>query len=98
VYSLTRYDLWKTTPPDDDGEAWEEYEDKFLAVAACLLVAHLTETLPAALTPQDRAAIVALVRALVDGLDAETMLAWANEIAPDEVPSLEAWARPERPE
>ena len=34
-------------------------------------MAHLTETLPPALTPRDRAAIVAQVRALVDGLDTE---------------------------
>jgi hypothetical protein len=59
VYSLTSYDLWKTTPPDDGGEAWEQYEDKYLVAATCLLVAHLTETLPPALTPRDREAIVA---------------------------------------
>jgi hypothetical protein len=35
---------------------------------------------------------------LVDGLDAETCLAWGNEIAPDDVPSFEVWAEPERPE
>jgi len=38
------------------------------------------------------------VRRLVDGLDGESCLAWANETAPDEVPSFEAWAHPERPE
>jgi hypothetical protein len=38
------------------------------------------------------------VQRLVDGLHAETALAWANEIAPDAVPSFEAWAHPERPE
>ena len=37
MYSLTSYDLWKTTPPDDDGEAWEQYEEKYLAAATCLL-------------------------------------------------------------
>jgi hypothetical protein len=37
------------------------------------------------------------VRALVDGLDAETCLAWAHKIAPDAVPDFERWARPERP-
>jgi hypothetical protein len=97
MYSLTSYDLWKTTPPDDDGEAWEEYEDRYVAAATGLLVAHLTETLPPAFTPRDRAAIVAQVRALVDGLDGQTTLAWANEIAPDEVPGFEAWAHPECP-
>jgi hypothetical protein len=65
--------------------------------ASRLLVAHLTETLPAALTPQDRAAIVVRVRALVDGLDAVTCLAWAHQIAPDDVPSFGMWAHPERP-
>lgn len=40
-------------------------------------------------------ATVAQVRELVDGLDAETALAWANETAPDEVPSFEAWVYPE---
>jgi hypothetical protein len=56
VYSLTSYDLWKATPPDDDGEAWALYEDKYLAAATRLLVAHLTETLPPTVTPRDRAA------------------------------------------
>jgi hypothetical protein len=41
---------------------------------------------------------VGQVQRLVDGLDAETALAWANQIAPDDVPDFEAWARPERPE
>jgi hypothetical protein len=44
------------------------------------------------------AATVAQVQQLVDGLDTETALAWANEIAPDAVPSFATWARPERPE
>jgi hypothetical protein len=35
---------------------------------------------------------------LVDGLDAETCMAWAHEITPDDVPSFETWAHPERPE
>jgi hypothetical protein len=35
---------------------------------------------------------------LVDGLDAETCMAWAPEITPDDVPSFETWAWPERPE
>jgi hypothetical protein len=43
-------------------------------------------------------ATVGQVQRLVDGLDAETCMAWANEIAPDAVPSCEAWAHPERPE
>jgi hypothetical protein len=38
------------------------------------------------------------VHRLVDGLDAETCLAWAHEIAPDAVPTFEDWADPERPE
>ena len=38
-----------------------------------------------------RRATVGQVRRLVDGLDAETCLTWAHEIAPDEVPSCEAW-------
>jgi hypothetical protein len=41
---------------------------------------------------------VGQVQRLVNGLDAEAALAWANEIAPDEVPRFEAWACPERPE
>jgi hypothetical protein len=43
-------------------------------------------------------ATVAQVQRLVDGLDAETCLGWAHEIAPDAVPSFGTWARPERPE
>jgi hypothetical protein len=41
---------------------------------------------------------VGQVQRLVDGLDAETALAWTHEIASDEVPSYETWAHPERPE
>jgi hypothetical protein len=39
---------------------------------------------------------VGQVEQLVGGLDAETALAGAHEVAPDDVPSFEAWARPER--
>jgi hypothetical protein len=42
-------------------------------------------------------ATVGQVQRLADGLDAETCLAWRNEIAPDDVPTLEDWAHPERP-
>jgi hypothetical protein len=35
---------------------------------------------------------------IVDGLDAETALAWVDEIASDDVPSVEAGADPERRE
>ena len=93
MYSLTSYDLWKITPPGDDGEVWELYEDRYLPAATRLLVAHLTETVPPAFTPRDRAAIVAQVRALLDGLDGETCLAWSTEIAPDAVPNFETWER-----
>jgi hypothetical protein len=58
----------------------------------------LTESLPRCLTVGIYTAIVGQVQRMVDGLDTETCLAWANEIAPDEVPSFEAWAHPERPE
>jgi hypothetical protein len=58
----------------------------------------LTEQLPRCLTASVYTATVGQVRRLVDGLDPETALAWANEIAPDDVPSFEAWAHPERPE
>ena len=98
MYSLTSYDLWKTTPPDDDGEAWEQYEEKYLAAATRIVVDALTESLPRCLAPSTYSATLAQVQRLVDGLDGETCLAWANEIAPDDVPSFEAWARPERPE
>jgi hypothetical protein len=57
----------------------------------------LTESLPRCLTVGIYTAIVGQVQRMVDGLDTETCLAWANEIAPDEVPSFEAWAQPERP-
>jgi hypothetical protein len=57
----------------------------------------LTEQLPRCLTASVYTVTVARVRQLVDGLDAETCLAWAHAIAPDPVPSFEAWARPERP-
>jgi hypothetical protein len=98
VYSLTSYDLWKTAPPDDDGEAWDEYEEKYLAAATRIVVEALTEQLPRCLTASVYTATVAQVQRLADGLDADTCLAWANEIAPDDVPSFEAWAHPERPE
>jgi hypothetical protein len=41
---------------------------------------------------------VVQVLQLIAGLDAETCLGWANEIAPDIVPTFEGWAHPERPE
>jgi hypothetical protein len=75
VYSRTSYDLWKTTPPDDDGEAWEEYEDKYLAAATRIVVDALTEQLPQCLSPSVYTATVGQVQRLVDGLDAETCLA-----------------------
>jgi hypothetical protein len=53
---------------------------------------------PRCLTPSVYTATVTQVERLVDSLDAETALAWATEIAPDDVPSFEAWAHPERPE
>jgi hypothetical protein len=58
----------------------------------------LTEQLPRCLAASVYSATVARVQRLVDGLDAETSLAWANEIAPDAVLSFTAWERPERPE
>jgi hypothetical protein len=96
VYSLTAYDLWKTTPPDD-GEAWAEYEDRYLAPATRIVVDALTEQLPRCLAQSVYTATVGQVQRLVDGLDGETALAWANEIAPDAVPEIETWAQPERP-
>jgi histidinol dehydrogenase len=57
----------------------------------------LTEQLPRCITASVYAATVAQVQQLVDELDAETCLAWANEIAPDHVPRFERWAHPERP-
>ena len=54
--------------------------------------------MPQCLTASVYAATVGQVRRLVDDLDAETCLAWANEITPDKVKSFEGWAHPERPE
>src|SRR5947209_5702479 len=61
-----------------------------IGVGGCQGVRSLRRRVPAATLAQ--------VQQLVDGLDAETCLAWANEIAPDAVPSFEAWAQPERTE
>ena len=47
------------------------------------------------LTPRVYTDVVGQFRRSVDGLDAERCLAWANEFAPDAVPSFEAWAQPE---
>jgi hypothetical protein len=96
MYSLTSYDLSKTSPPDD-GAAWDEYEDKHLAAAARIVVDALTEQLPRCISAGVYAATVGQVQRLVDGLDAETALAWAHEIAPDAVPTFEDWAHPECP-
>jgi hypothetical protein len=74
VYSPTSYDLWKITPPDD-GEAWEQYEDKYLAAATRIVVDALTEQLPRCLSPRVYTPTVGQVRQLVDGLDGETCLA-----------------------
>ena len=97
MHSLTAYDLWKTTPPDDDGDAWEEYEDKYIAAATRIVVDALTEQLPRCLTASVCTATVGQVQRLVGGPDAATCLAWANEIAPHTVPNFEPWAHPERP-
>jgi hypothetical protein len=53
--------------------------------------------LPRSLAATACTAVVGQVQRLVGGLVAETALAWAHEIAPDAVPSFEAWANPERP-
>ena len=58
----------------------------------------MSRWLPRCLTPSVYTATVGRVQQLVDDLDAETALGWANEIAPDDVPSFEAWVRPEHPE
>jgi hypothetical protein len=97
MYPPTSRDIWFTTDPrDSEGAAWEHFSDRYADTAGRLLVDHLTETLPPALTPRDRAALVARVRALIDGLDGETLLAWAHEVAPEAVPAFETWAHPER--
>src|SRR4051794_35848840 len=57
----------------------------------------LSRRLPRCLTARIYTATVAQVQRLVDGLDGETALAGANGIAPDDVPSFETWAQPERP-
>jgi hypothetical protein len=61
-------------------------------------VGALTEQLPRCLAASVYTATVGQVQRLVDGLYAETSLAWAHEIAPDDMPSFEGWARPERPD
>jgi len=97
MYPLTSRDLWFSTDPrESDDAVWEAFSDRNADAACRLLVDHLTETLPASPTPRDRAAVVAQVRALVDGLDGETALAWAHEVALDAVPDFETWAHPER--
>jgi hypothetical protein len=70
-------------------------DDTYLAAATRIVVDALTESLPQSLTPGVYSATVAQVRRLVYGLDAETALAWAHEIAPDDVPTFESWAHPE---
>jgi hypothetical protein len=72
--------------------------DSYFAAATRIVVDALTEQVPRCLTASVYSATVAQVRRLVDGLDGETCLAWANEIAPDTVPNFAAWAYPERPE
>jgi hypothetical protein len=97
MHCPTTFDLWLTTDPREaEAAAWEQFSDRYADTASRLLVDHLTETLPPALTPRDRAALVARVRALVDGLDGETVLTWAHEVTPDAVPAFETWAHPER--
>jgi hypothetical protein len=54
--------------------------------------------LPRCLTASVYRSTVAQVQQVVDGLDAETCIAWAYEIAPQDLPSFEAWMHPERPE
>jgi hypothetical protein len=63
-----------------------------------MVVDALTEQLPRSITASVYSATVGQVQRFVDGLDAETSLAWAPEIAPVEIPEFETWAHPERPE
>src|SRR5690242_682135 len=50
---------------------------------------RVSRELPRCLTPSVSTATVGQVQRFVDGLDAETALAWAHEIAPDDVPTFE---------
>ena len=93
MYPLTSYDLWKTTPPDDDSAAWEQYGDRYDDAAAAILLDFLTETLPAGL-PCSTDARQALAK-MLDALDTETRCGWAHEVDPDRIPAFEDWARPE---
>jgi hypothetical protein len=58
----------------------------------------VSRRLPRCLSASVYTATVDQVQRLVDGLDTETTLTWAHEIAPDDVPSFETWAHPEPPE
>ena len=77
---------------------WQLYEFTNSSAATRIVVAALTEQLPQCLSATAYTATMGQVQRLVDGLDAETCLAWAHELGPDEVPSFEAWAHTERPE
>jgi hypothetical protein len=94
MHTLTSYDLWKTGPPDDDSEAWEEYSARYDETAGAILLDSLTESLPSGLPCSDEAR-QALTR-MLDGLDTETRCGWAHEVDPDHIPTFENWARPER--
>jgi hypothetical protein len=67
------------------------------AAATWVVVDALTESLLQSIGVGVYTATVSQVRRLDDALDAETTLAWANEVSPDDVPSVETWAHPERP-
>jgi hypothetical protein len=97
MYPLTSRDIWFSTDPrESEAGAWEAYADRYHERAELLVMAHLTESVPAgAVNRTDRAALVAALTAVVHAQDTEMITAWAREIS-DEIPAFESWAHPER--
>ena len=95
MHPLTSYDLWKTTPPDDDSEAWEAYRDKYHPQATALVLDHLTETLPHSLATATHVDVNRRCAQLLAALDDELVLDWARKLTND-IPSFDDWAHPER--
>src|SRR4051812_13495301 len=92
MHSPTAYDLWLTTDPRETMDAaWDAYADRYHARAEQLVLAHLTETVPAGdVDRTDRAELVAALTRLVHAQDTAMVTAWARELT-DEVPSFEDW-------
>src|SRR6185436_2963134 len=97
MYPLTSRDIWYSTDPrESEGATWEAYAERYHEPAEQIVLAHLTETVPAGdVDRSDRAQLVAALIGLVHAQDTAMITAWAREIS-DEIPTFEDWYAAQR--